>query len=323
MIKRTSIDSKEAEELSTSDLCITTEKEIIQYEYINEEENRVYEPVPVKPGIFKMCEMPGGKIALQSTDFSPGDALDSIDNTAKIKKEISTFFSKLHIYSELGLQPKRSILLFGLPGCGKTFSVKKTVEYLNNLAPDMAVLLWPTSEIGPETVSDFLSYSADYQPEVKKLMLIMEDIGGVEADEDNAPVRSGLLQLLDGAGVVFKVPTFIIATTNFPQKLLPSLANRPGRFDRLIELSPPPAEQKIALMEFIAKRVLTDDEKKAFRSEKAKDLSIAHLKEIVIRSLLDDKSYVDCIDEMDKYAKRFKKGFQEHKEMGIQSGWED
>ena len=180
-------------------------------------------------------------------------------------------------------------------------------------------MIWPTSELHAEDVSSFLTFAADYTPESTRVILIMEDIGGVEHD-GNGPrsASSGMLQLLDGVNVSFKLPTFIIATTNHPENLLESLADRPGRFDELIEVPPPPIDQKIALLEFIAKRPLTDDEKDSMNLKGAEELSIAHLKEIVIRSRLHDKTIREVVEKMVSHSQLFRKGFEKkNKKVGL------
>jgi hypothetical protein len=303
-------------EIPTSDLCITTDEGVFQFEYVQETEQQISK-VPVKPGIFTMIKTPVG-VALQQTNFDSGNALESIDNTATIKKEIQTFFNKLSIYDELELQKKRSILLYGSPGHGKSFAIKKTVGHVIKDDPGTVVLIWPTSELHPEHVSSFLSFAAEYTLECTKVILIMEDIGGVEHDSGGPRVvGSGMLQLLDGVNVTFRLPTFIIATTNHPENLLSSLADRPGRFDQLIEVPSPSLEEKLALMTFIAKRELTSEEKDAFLLKGAEALSIAHLKEIVTRTKLHDKTISEVLKEMIEHSEKFNSGFQKTKKLGL------
>jgi SpoVK/Ycf46/Vps4 family AAA+-type ATPase len=305
------------EDLPTSDLCITNDDTILQFDFIEPEEDMVPK-VTVKPGVFTILKNSVG-ISLIPTKMETGNALESVDNTARIKKELESFYGKLHIYEELQLPKKRAILLYGEPGTGKTFSIKKAVNDLISQDPGVTVLIWPTSEISSEVVSKFLSFAADYTKDVTKVVLIMEDIGGSEEEVSSRvrEVSSGILQLLDGVNVVFRLPTFIIATTNFPQKLLSNLADRPGRFDELIDMPPPPLEQKIALLEFIAKRLLSDEEKNALKMKGADKLSIAHLKEIIVRTRIHDKTINQVVKEMIEHRAKFEAGFEKRQKMGF------
>src|SRR5690606_31658097 len=158
-----------------------------------------------------------------------------------IFKEARTFFSRLHVYEKLNRPKKRSVLLYSAPGMGKTSAIEKFCHDAINEDAGTVVLVWPTSEIEPDSVARFLSQSSEYNDKCTRLILIIEDIGGGEREgsHSRSGVTSGLLNLLDGVGLTFRLPTFIIATTNHPENLLSSLANRPGRFDLMAELQAP------------------------------------------------------------------------------------
>lgn len=128
------------------------------------------------------------------------------------------------------------------------------------------------------------------------------------------------MNLLDGIGLTLKLPTFIVATTNHPESLLQSLADRPGRFDRLLELKPPTHDEKIRLLTFISKRELTDEEKYCIGRKGTEDFSVAHLEEIAVRSLLHDKTYMEVVQEMIDHTKLFKKNFEERGGVGFGFG---
>jgi hypothetical protein len=92
----------------------------------------------------------------------------------------------------------------------------------------------------------------------------------------------------------------------------------------MIELVPPGYKEQVALMEFIAKRELTEEEKEAFKTAGAEKLSIAHLNEIAVRSELHDKTYGQVIKEMIAHTERVKRDFSKSGSMGIRSSrWDD
>lgn len=197
--------------------------------------------------------------------------------------------------------------------CGKSANIRQTVKEIIQEDPGTVVLLWPTSEIPPEQVSRFFSQYSEYTEDCTKTILIVEEIGG-KSDEGYGghrdAVSSGLLNFLDGVNVTFRLPIFIVATTNYPALLLQNLADRPGRFDRLIELAPPNYAERVKLMEFFEKRELTDSEKTALNLKGADQLSIAHLQEIGVRSELEDLSFEEIIKQMLAHTEKFKAGFQ-------------
>jgi len=114
-----------------------------------------------------------------------------------------------------------------------------------------------------------------------------------------------------------------VATTNHPENLLESLADRPGRFDLMLQLNPPTHKEKIDLLTFISKRELTDEEKEAIGSKGTEDFSIAHLEEIAVRALLHDKTYPAVIKELVDHSKRYKKAFEKDRALGLGIGSRD
>ena len=307
-------------ELPESDLCFQNEDQIVQLEYLKPEEEKKYE---VKPGIYTLVSTNAGlqtaKIELRSRDL-----VDTIDNTARIIKEAQTFFKKLHIYEKRNRPKKRGVLLYSKPGMGKTSAISKFCQDFVNEEPGTVIISWPTSEVEAEQVSRFLSVSSEFTKDCKRMVLIIEDIGGGEKEGQPSRhgVSSGLLNLLDGVDVTFRLPTFIVATTNHPENLLESLADRPGRFDLMIELQPPTLKERMKLLGFFAGRELTPEEDAALASKGAEFFSIAHLEEIVDRAELHDKTYPQVIKELIEHRKRFQSDFAKEKKMGF-DGFDD
>jgi SpoVK/Ycf46/Vps4 family AAA+-type ATPase len=298
-------------ELPESDLCFQNEESIIQMKYERAEEDKKYE---IKPGIYTLAETPVG-LATVKVELKKRDLLETIDNTKQIIKEARTFFNKLHVYEKLNRPKKRGVLLYSRPGLGKTSAIEKFCA--DAVAEDVGtvVIIWPTSDIEADAVCRFMSTRSEFTTECTRLILIIEDIGGGERDGDHgrSAVDSGLLNLLDGVGVTFKLPTFIVATTNHPENLLESLADRPGRFDLMLQLSPPTHLEKIQLLHFISKRDLTPEEKECIGMKGTEDFSIAHLEEVAVRSLLHDKTYKQVVTELVEHTKKYKKNFEEKK----------
>lgn len=308
-------------ELPESDLTFQDGVNIYQFKFEKPEDDRSHE---IEPGTFVLVETQMG-LNLRKLEFKNRQLLESASNTSKIMNEAHTFFNKLHVYEKLGRPKKRGVLLFSNPGMGKTSAIEKVCSDLIKEDPGTVVMVWPTSEIEADDIVKFLSTNSKYNDKCTKLVLIIEDIGGGEQERPSrSGVDSGLLNLLDGVGVVFRLPTFIIATTNHPENLLASLADRPGRFDLMLKLQPPSHKEKVELMKFISKRELTLDEELCLGKKGTEEFSIAHLEEVAVRAELHDKSYPQVVDELIKHKELFKKDFEEkNKTMGFGFGSDD
>lgn len=304
--------------LPESDLCIQSEDLLFQFEYKREENQK---SIIVKPGTYNLAKTPYG-IDLELMQFVERKLLTSITNTSSILKEADFFFDNLHIYDELQQPKKRGVLLYGKPGQGKSCSIVEAAKILKTKDCNSVVINWPTSELDASHVFKFFTSYSQYAPECTKLILVIEDIGGGshEGYSRRDEVSSSLLNLLDGINNVFKIPTLILSTTNHPENLMASIANRPGRFDMMLEILPPPYQERIDLMEFIAKRKLTDEEKDALDDNKNKGtagFSISHLQEIVIRSRLHNKSLDTVIKELIEHSQKFNNDFTKPKKPGF------
>lgn len=311
--------SGKVKELGESDLCFQSGTDIIQLAYKSTEEDKKYE---IKPGFHTLVEDSSG-LKTSKIEFRKRDLLEDVTSTKRIISEARLFFSKLDIYEKLNRPKKRGVLLYSAPGFGKSSSIEKFCVDFANQDPGTVVIVWPTSEIEADSIVHFFSHRAEYTKDCTRVILIVEDIGGREPGDyrGSQGVNSGLLNLLDGIGVTFKLPTFIVATTNHPEALLQALADRPGRFDLLIKLEAPTHDEKIRLLTFISKRELTDEEKDCIGKKGTEEFSVAHLEEIAVRSLLHDKTYVEVVQEMIEHTKLFKKNFEEKSDVGFGFGF--
>lgn len=310
-----------ATELPESDLCFQDKDNIYQFKF--EKPEKDYR-VEIKPGIYTLAEQ-SNQIVTKESELRERTLLTSVVNTKAIIDEAEVFFKNLDVYEELGEAKARKILLYSDPGMGKTATITSYCHHAIKEDVGTVVLIWPTSQIDSSDILNFLSKHSVYTPECTRMILVIEDIGGGEREGSGQAraVDNSMLDLLDGLQVIFKLPTLIIATTNYPQNLLSALADRPGRFDLLLKLNPPSYEERVALVEFIGKRELSNEEKLAFKAPEAKKFSVAHLKEIIIRSRLHKRSMATVIKELIDHRKKFDKGFEESKSGGFGLGSDD
>lgn len=305
-------DLKVGDEIPESDYsAVTPQNLFLQLEYVSSEEDSTVEATP---GIFTLRPVPGG-LELQKTSFVQDLILEEFVHTKDIEERINCFFNRLHIYKKHGIEvPKRNVLLYGPPGSGKSTGLIKIANKYNADGKTL-VVIYPTDKVESFEVKSFvkkLNYSG-----VEKLILIVEDIGGVEIDQVKMRSDSSLLSLLDNQEKTFKIPTLIIATTNFPEIFLGNLTNRPGRFDDKIEVGYPSGEQRKRLLMFFTQDSASQEAQLLMEEKKTQEFSPAHIKEAVIRSEIYDRPLHVVIDEMLKEIDLYKKAFTKRKSMGL------
>lgn len=249
---------------------------------------------------------------LERTSFVKDKLLEGFLSTKNIIDKADCFFRNIHVYKEEGFDiAKRGILLYGPAGTGKSASLSVVCEkYVAD--EKTAVVFWPTDKFEAWKIKDFIK-TFKYINGVEKLILIVEDIGGVEIDQVKMKSDSSLLALLDNQEKTFIIPVLIIATTNFPEVFLGNLTNRPNRFDDKIEVGYPSSEYRLKLMEFFNKnKELSPEVIKLMQSDKTKEFTASHIRECLIRSRIHEKELSVAIkeisDEIELYKKAFTKG---------------
>lgn len=299
-------DMKIGDVLKESDYAISEDDQFLQFEY--EENQTKLEPYPVSPGVWAIG-VRSGELFLYETTFVNDTVLESLVSSNAFGNKINSFFDRLHVYKKHGIEvPKRAALLWGPAGSGKSTSISKAILPFSSDGKT-AIVVWHTDKYEAYKVKDFIK-RFDYT-KVQRLILIAEDIGGVELEEQRIPSESSLLSLLDNNEKTFTTPVFIIATTNHPEVFLANLTNRPGRFDDKIEIGYLTEQQRVNLLKFFSKETADEETLKQIRSSKFSEFTPAHIRESIIRSDLYDTSLKETLismaDEIEQYQKAFSK----------------
>lgn len=309
-------DMNVGEKLAESDFAsVVPTGEFVQFKYVDEDNKKV--PTIVHPGIWSIGQSANKDtgLALFQTEFVKEDILPTFCHTKAITEKINKFFSKLDIYKKHGIEvPKRGMLLYGPGGTGKTSSIKLIC---NEYASDKhtAVILWPSDKIGASDVKEFIK-TFEYK-DVSKMILVVEDLGGVEVEEVRVESRASLLSLLDNQEKTFTIPVLILATTNHPEIFNGNLTNRPGRFSDKIEVGYPKSDARKELFKFFLKERATEALIERAGDKKYEKFSPAHLQEVLIRSELYDSSVEDTMDEIAAEIKAYEKAFVNKRQIGM------
>ena len=315
--KITNLDQvKEGDRIEESDFSTLTDTgNFVQLSYIDEDD--VIEGEEAKPGIFSMVKTMAG-IKLERTEFTKDDVLKDFVNTKAVTDKIDKFFTAIPRYEKYGVFPKRGCLLYGPAGTGKTTMIAETARKYG-ADSETFILIWHTDKIEAGDVKDFIKHLKYIG--VNKMILIAEDIGGIEIDQARIRSESALLSLLDNQEATFKVPVIILATTNYPENFMGNLTNRPNRFDDKIRVGYPKGEHRSLLLKFYDKENLcTEETFSLIASKKCDEFSPAHLREVIIRSAIYDMQPTDVINDMIKEVAEFNRNFEEKAKRGMGFG---
>jgi Cdc6-like AAA superfamily ATPase len=186
------------------------------------------------------------------------------------RPDLETFFNE-HVldiifnvdkYEALGINFPSAIVLYGPPGCGKTFAVERLIEFID----------WPSFSISSSTVgspyihdtskkiSDVFDKALDAAPSI----IVIDEMESFLSDRQMGGA-SGLHHIEEVAEFLQRIPeainnkVLVIAMTNLIEIIDPAILRR-GRFDYIIEVGmPSQAEVESLLRSLLEETPKTDD----------------------------------------------------------------
>jgi SpoVK/Ycf46/Vps4 family AAA+-type ATPase len=205
--------------------------------------------------------------------------------------DIKKFWEGRDTFKKYKYVHKRGILLYGDPGCGKSGIIQLCIRYVVEEMKGIVINIKDPYHV--ETFDEFIHSLRRIEPS-RPIVVVMEDLDALTGEDKY--VTSKLLNILDGIkqieGVVY------LASTNYPDKLEERVSNRPSRFDRRYRIEPPDSTIREAYIRF---KLSKDDLKNINIQEWVKaseGFSIAHLKELIISTLVLGNSYSESLSHL-------------------------
>ncbi|KAL9098970.1 MAG: hypothetical protein Q9163_005463 [Psora crenata] len=213
------------------------------------------------------------------------DVILDLDTKDALINDVVGFFDNEAEYREFGVPFKRGIILHGSPGNGKSLSIKALMHSLS-ARPDPVPTLYVKSFAGCRNSFYAIREVFEKARDTAPCLLIFEDLDSLVEEK----VRSFFLNEVDGLednnGVM------IIGSTNYLEKLDPSITKRPSRFDRKYHFPLPATAERIRYCQYWRGKLNRDrnidfpEELCTAIADVSEGFSFAYLKEAFITSLL-------------------------------------
>ncbi len=182
----------------------------------------------------------------------------------EIRETVELPLTSPELFKDIGIEPPRGILLYGLPGTGKTMLAKAVAHESKATFIHMSgsELVHKFIGEGAQLVRDIFQMAREKAPSI----LFIDEIDAVgsirthDGTTGSAEVNRTMMQLLaEMDGFRTRGDIKIIAATNRIDILDPALL-RPGRFDRIIEIPMPSAEGRLKILEIHSRKMRKDED---------------------------------------------------------------
>jgi transitional endoplasmic reticulum ATPase len=195
-------------------------------------------------------------------EVAVGDVtLDDVGDMAETKQALTetVLWPLQHpdTFSRLGIQPPRGVLLYGPPGCGKTFVVRALASSgkLSVHAVKGAELMDKWVGASEKAVRELFRRARDSAPS----LVFLDELDALAPRRGQSfdsgvtdRVVAALLTELDGIEPLRDV--VVLGATNRPDLIDPALL-RPGRLERLVFVEPPDADARREILRTAGKSV--------------------------------------------------------------------
>jgi len=205
-------------------------------------------------------------MAESSTLELAGVTLDDVGDMAEVKEVLTESvlwpLTYPDTFARLGIQPPRGVLLYGPPGCGKTYLVSALAGSgrANVLSVKGAELLSKWVGESERAVRELFRRARDAAPTLVFLDEVdaLAPVRGQATDGGTTDrVVAALLTELDGVEPLRNV--VVVGATNRPDLVDPALL-RPGRLERLVYVPPPDGAARAEILRAVARSVPLADE---------------------------------------------------------------
>ncbi len=182
----------------------------------------------------------------------------------EIRETVELPLTNPAIFKDIGIEPPRGVLLYGLPGTGKTMLAKAVAHESKATFIHMSgsELVHKFIGEGAQLVRDIFQMAREKAPSI----IFIDEIDAVgsirthDGTTGSAEVNRTMMQLLaEMDGFRTRGDIKIIAATNRIDILDPALL-RPGRFDRIIEIPMPSAVGRLKILEIHSRKMKMDED---------------------------------------------------------------
>ena len=194
--------------------------------------------------------------------FAKVAGMDELKRT--LYEDVIYPMTRPELYKEYGLEPVNGFLLYGPPGCGKTYIAKALAEETGRYFVEM-----PASSVGStyqHQTSKNISVKFNEARRNAPSIIFIDEVEALaparellDGDSSSVDINEQVTELLQQINNCKDKNVFIIFATNEPQKI-DNAIKRTGRIDKKIFLPPPDTETRKILFNMYLDKIKRKEE---------------------------------------------------------------
>jgi transitional endoplasmic reticulum ATPase len=234
-------------------------------------------------------------------DASPGRGFGDVGGMNGLKetlrKTVLAPVEQPERFAEYGLDPVSGVLLYGPPGCGKTYMAGALAGELGYYFAEVSPADLSSRYMGQpaQNVSDLFEIARANQPCVV-FIDELDALAGNRDDDMNTSEQQAVNQLLTELEEIDDEDIVVLGATNLVEDIDPAI-RRSGRFDERIEIPPPDTDARRAILHIhLAERPTSDDLSLSGAVERTAGYAASDLEriaDVTARKALEDGADID------------------------------
>jgi transitional endoplasmic reticulum ATPase len=215
------------------------------------------------------------------------DVILDPDMKSSLIEDVQGFFDNQDVYKQYAVPWKRGIILHGVPGNGKTVSIKALMSSLGAREDNIPSLYVKSLDTNCQTEQTSIRQIFTQARHSAPCLLVFEDLDSLVGDK----IRSYFLNEVDG--LESNDGILMIGSTNHLSRLDPAIAKRPSRFDRKYHFQLPGERERELYAKYWQGKLQKNEMVGLFPEEVCKIIakmtegfSFAYLKELFVMALL-------------------------------------
>ncbi len=181
---------------------------------------------------------------------------------AFFNEHVIDIIQNIEKYKRMGIGFPGAVILYGPPGCGKTYAVERLVEFLGwpSFSIDSGSIGSPYIHDTSKKISEMFDKAIDNAPSV----LVIDEMEAFLSARELSQ-GSGQHHVEEVAEFLRRIPdaisknVLVFAMTNLIDSIDPAILRR-GRFDHIIEVQMPSKEEVEALLRHLLSALPSDDD---------------------------------------------------------------